>query len=839
MLVSKFSYAKGRLDKVTDPDAIDTVFTYDDLGRRIKVEEADTRGVERHTLTQYDGLSNVTHQIADVGKDDTHSGGVWTTDADSQVTTYVFDDAYNASLPTQIIYPDSSSTATTGTDKIVLAYHLDGTLNTRTDQRGVVMTYTYDSLRRLELEAVTTLSTADGLVRAIGYSRDNLGRISKVTSYSDAAATTAINEVAYVYHDHGALKKVRMDHDSVVDNNTNIDTREIEYVYNETASGGEFTHGLRHSYTIYPNGRQVHTTYGTANGVDDLISRARGLADESTVTANTPGNDVVTYDYLGSGRLAVKDLPTPDLKLSYVASAGAASGGYTGYDRYGRLDTQHWVDEGPDPDIDLFKIAYGYDYASNTTYEHRQVYASYSKVHTHDDLHRLISTTVGEFDGTSAIKSHWQINKVGYTLDALGNKTSVENWDQATWSTDSFNDANEFSSTSGSHKTRADKGSAYGPLADFFASDSSANYTSIDDDSDNDDTFTISGGYLSFTALDDDNGVEVEGDGTTSDPRGVLVIGEDIGVAQLIVRGKFTTDAGYFGIVFGYKSKNDYWMYVRNAGDDELQLYHVVNGNRGSVLASSAETLTAGTWYFAPNYGERNAIQRAVFTLTDGYPSGKVGLVVSRTDIDIDYFIATSDDRVANTAGRLDNNASFRIVENYQSSDRLNLSGNWDGFYRPTLFKGVRAKRFEATFTLMATNLAADRKVQFVFNARDNDDYDVINLWLSASNPGRVPAGRIIDDGTADTYEGGTTDSSKVPPSMAVDTAYWVRITSDGTEVKVFMATSEAALNALGVNDQCFKSSNFDMTGGMLGFANGPYVYADDVTIKTDRDSNG
>ena len=49
---------------------------------------------------------------------------------------------------------------------------------------------------------------------------------------------------------------------------------------------------------------------------------------------------MVTYDYLGSGRLAVKDLPTPDLKLSYVASAGAATGGYTGYDRYGRLDTQ-------------------------------------------------------------------------------------------------------------------------------------------------------------------------------------------------------------------------------------------------------------------------------------------------------------------------------------------------------------------------------------------------------------------------------------------------------------------------------------------------------------------
>src|SRR5690606_24793222 len=124
---------------------------YDDLGRTIKTIEADGETEERWTLTQYDGLSNVTKQIADPDRDDTHSGGIWTTDSDSQVTVYSYEDTYDASLVTKITYPDSAD----GDDVVTIAYHLDGSTDTRIDQRGVEMTYSYDNLRRLVSQRIT------------------------------------------------------------------------------------------------------------------------------------------------------------------------------------------------------------------------------------------------------------------------------------------------------------------------------------------------------------------------------------------------------------------------------------------------------------------------------------------------------------------------------------------------------------------------------------------------------------------------------------------------------------------------------------------------------------
>ena len=51
----------------------------------VRAEEAAGTAEERWTLRQYDGLANVVRRIADVDKNDTLAGGVWTANGYARV----------------------------------------------------------------------------------------------------------------------------------------------------------------------------------------------------------------------------------------------------------------------------------------------------------------------------------------------------------------------------------------------------------------------------------------------------------------------------------------------------------------------------------------------------------------------------------------------------------------------------------------------------------------------------------------------------------------------------------------------------------------------------------
>jgi YD repeat-containing protein len=76
------------------------------------------------------------------------------TNVEIKNTECQYTDDYNAALVTLTKYPDGS---TSGSDNVQITYNLDGTPATRTDQRGVVHTYTYDSARRLLRGGATTI----------------------------------------------------------------------------------------------------------------------------------------------------------------------------------------------------------------------------------------------------------------------------------------------------------------------------------------------------------------------------------------------------------------------------------------------------------------------------------------------------------------------------------------------------------------------------------------------------------------------------------------------------------------------------------------------------------
>ena len=104
---------------------------------------------------------------------------------------------------------------------------------------------------------------------------------------------------------------------------------------------------------VYPNGRDVQYGYGTANAIDDIMSRLETITDNDGTS--------VAYKYLGTGQIVEEDYVTSQTKLSYLAG----SDNVTGLDRFGRIEDQIWTDYGADPDAVIDHYPYTYDRAGN------------------------------------------------------------------------------------------------------------------------------------------------------------------------------------------------------------------------------------------------------------------------------------------------------------------------------------------------------------------------------------------------------------------------------------------------------------------------------------------
>jgi hypothetical protein len=187
VLVGTFSYNSDSslFEVLTDPLGQKTKTFYDDLGRTMYAAEnwdnfatsgetgtgdGSDKAKDRVTKYVFDGPSRLKQLVAmDANADGTLS--------DNQTTTYLFEDAIDASRTTNEIYPDSSDTTSSGSDQVKFQYTVDGALSKRTDQRGTVLDYTYTSRRQPEMAQVTTLGgSTDGHVRAIKLAYDDLAR---------------------------------------------------------------------------------------------------------------------------------------------------------------------------------------------------------------------------------------------------------------------------------------------------------------------------------------------------------------------------------------------------------------------------------------------------------------------------------------------------------------------------------------------------------------------------------------------------------------------------------------------------------------------------------------
>ena len=212
------------------------------------------------------------------------------------------------------IYPDAKDSS----DRVKHSYNRQGQRTRMQDQNGSVHEYEHDLLGRQTADKVTTLGNGvAGAVRRIGTTYEVRGLVEKVTSYSDAAGTTPLNEVQNVYNSFGQLAEQYQEHSGAVNTGT---TPKVQYAY---ADGSDNT--IRPTSMTYPNGRVLDYLYDDTHA--DKLSRIR--------TLRWDGIAVCRYSYLGLNTFVTTDYLQPQVKLDYALGSGANP--YAGFDCFGRI----------------------------------------------------------------------------------------------------------------------------------------------------------------------------------------------------------------------------------------------------------------------------------------------------------------------------------------------------------------------------------------------------------------------------------------------------------------------------------------------------------------------
>ena len=324
-----------------------------------------------------------------------------------------------------MIYPDSEdadSPLGKGSDgvydRVEHRYNRQGQVKETKDQNGTVHTFEFDQLGRPTHDRVTTLgSGVDGAVRRASTTDEVRGLVEKITTYDNAAvgSGSVVNEVVREYNDLGLIVKEYQEYSGAKSGSTPY----VGYNYDTSASGGEFTKGLRPASLRYPNARLVHFTYGSSGSADDNLNRLQAIKDDSS---GSPGATLASYTFLGLRMVIVQDLEEPDIKLDLF---GGTSGTDAGFDRFGRVIDQRWYDYGASADVDRFK--YGYDRASNRIWRENTVSKALTtpvyldEFYTYDGLQRLKTFDRGQLNGTSTGISGTPTKEEDWPLDPLGN----------------------------------------------------------------------------------------------------------------------------------------------------------------------------------------------------------------------------------------------------------------------------------------------------------------------------------------------------------------------------------------------------------------------------------
>src|SRR5579862_7744062 len=190
----------------------------------------------------------------------------------------------------------------------------------------------------------------------------------------------------------------------------------------------------------YPNGQEEEYVY--TSGIDNAISRITAIGDHYNYTdpSSSPLN-VESYTYLGLDTIVGR-------------AQGDGDSLSIGLDNFGRINDMNWSGTNSD------HFEYAYDHDGNVLYKKNDLASSFSELYhanssssgddetsAYDLLNRLktfrrgtLSVSGGEYNGATGLDTVTTLNTVAsddsatYSLDALGNKASVNKQNQLTGS---------------------------------------------------------------------------------------------------------------------------------------------------------------------------------------------------------------------------------------------------------------------------------------------------------------------------------------------------------------------------------------------------------------------
>ena len=182
---------------------------------------------------------------------------------------------------------------------------------------------------------------------------------------------------------------------------------------------------VRLDRVTYVRDREINYDYGTADAMDDIMSRLASIKDDDDSTV------LASYRYLGAGRIVTEDYEEIQVNLDYAGDTNA----FSALDRFGRVTDQVWNDYGATAVRDEY--TYTYNRVGNRMSRDNELKTdgSLDETYDYDDLYRLI-----DFDRGAGVTQDWD-------LDALGNWST---FDDGTEQTREVNEANEIEKIDGS-----------------------------------------------------------------------------------------------------------------------------------------------------------------------------------------------------------------------------------------------------------------------------------------------------------------------------------------------------------------------------------------------------
>ncbi|MBX3372754.1 MAG: hypothetical protein KF817_02885 [Phycisphaeraceae bacterium] len=336
----------------------------------------------------------------------------------------------------RVIYPDAG--------EVRSAWNRLGEQIAMTDQNGTAHSYARDARGRVIEDAVSAFGTdIDEYVEAIETHYDDFGRTIAVRSIGDLSSTPVVrNEVRFGYTPLWQVAHVDQSHAGAVTYDgpdPEAPARRVAYQYDTIpASGtGAARNVSRLHALVHPDGSRVIHGYGGSTSPDTRVSRVRSIAIEDAGAMPPPAVTVADSAFTGWSIPVLIGYPVPGVRLDRQTQDNGRStaGAYAGYDRFGRVVRQKWVDDAYGahgtseavPNIPaIVSLGSGYDRGSSRTHAYDMRTGSQwpmSHQYDYDELDRLAEARRGRWSQAGSTFTVGDQSQK-WTLDPLGNWAS-------------------------------------------------------------------------------------------------------------------------------------------------------------------------------------------------------------------------------------------------------------------------------------------------------------------------------------------------------------------------------------------------------------------------------